>query len=522
MIGSGLGGLTTAALLAKHAGKRVLVLERHYTPGGFTHVFKRPGYEWDVGLHYVGEMDVRSGLSMLFDDVTGGAVQWARMPDCYDRVIIGDRAFDLVRGREAFVETLARSFPSERASIAEYLSLILAAGKTGLPFFVERALPRSLSALIGPAMRRPFLRFAARTVDDVLRPVLRDPLLFDVLTAQLGDYGLLPREASFAIHALAGAHFVDGAFYPVGGPSTIADGAIGVIEQNGGALFTNAKVARIVLEEGRACGVEMEDGARIDAPAIVSDAGVPATYFDLLPRSIAEESGLATRLRNVGPSTAHLCLHLGFTKSASELGLDGTNLWIYAPGDREEAFARFANDPEAPIPLAYVSFPSAKDPQFEERHPGRATVEIITLTRMDWFERWQRTRWMKRGDAYEELKERMTERLLEMLFRERPQLRPHLDHAELSTPLSTRHFTGHAQGEIYGLAHTPARFLLPLRAETDIEGLYLSGADLASCGIAGAALGGMISAASILRRDLRSLLRTSVFVRKPQDERRAA
>ena len=56
VIGSGIGGLGAAALLAKHAGKRVLVLERHYVAGGFTHAFHRPGYDWDVGVHYIGQV----------------------------------------------------------------------------------------------------------------------------------------------------------------------------------------------------------------------------------------------------------------------------------------------------------------------------------------------------------------------------------------------------------------------------------------------------------------------------------
>jgi all-trans-retinol 13,14-reductase len=75
VIGSGIGGLTAAVLLGAHAGKRVLVLERHYEAGGFTHTFRRPGYEWDVGLHYIGQMqDERSTVRRAFDHITGGRV----------------------------------------------------------------------------------------------------------------------------------------------------------------------------------------------------------------------------------------------------------------------------------------------------------------------------------------------------------------------------------------------------------------------------------------------------------------
>jgi all-trans-retinol 13,14-reductase len=62
VIGSGIGGLTVAALLAKE-GEKVLVLERHYTAGGFTHVFTRKGYEWDVGIHHIGECKDRTAPS---------------------------------------------------------------------------------------------------------------------------------------------------------------------------------------------------------------------------------------------------------------------------------------------------------------------------------------------------------------------------------------------------------------------------------------------------------------------------
>ncbi len=515
VIGSGIGGLTTASLLARYGDKRVLVLEQHYTPGGFTQVFRRPGYEWDTGLHYVGEMGEGAQLLAIVDQVTGGEVRWARMPECYDRVFVGSRAFDLVAGREPFVDTLAAEFPGQREAIRDYVRAITRTSRRCRPYFVDRMLPAALSATVGPLLRARFSRMAERTVEDVLRPIVRDPLLFDVLTAQCGDYGLTPREASFVIHAMVGGHFIDGGYYPVGGPSAIAPAAARVIASSGGAVYTNASVDRVVIDGGRATGVRMRSGQVIEAPIVISDAGVPATFFKLLSAREANATGLPKKIREVGPSSAHLCLHLGFRHTDAELGLEGTNLWIYADGDHEEAFARFAEDPEAPIPLAYVSFPSAKDPSFQSRHPGRATVVVITFARMEWFARWDRTRWMRRGSRYEAFKASLSSRLLDIVLRRLPQLRGKIDHMELSTPLSTRFFTGHEAGEMYGLAHTPARFRLPIRAETAIPGLYLTGADLAVCGVGGATIGGAVCAGAILRRELLSLARRRVFVRRP-------
>jgi phytoene dehydrogenase-like protein len=144
---------------------------------------------------------------------------------------------------------------------------------------------------------------------------------------------------------------------------------------------------------------------------------------------------------------------------------------------------------------------------------------VITLARMEWFAEWEKTRWMKRGKDYAELKEHFSARLLDVLYEHRPQLRGRLQHSELSTPLSTRHFTSYPEGEMYGLAHTPERFKLPLSAETPIPGLYFAGQDLVSCGVAGALFGGGVCAAAILRGELRALLRRRSPFRAPTTSR---
>ena len=98
VIGSGIGGLTTAAFLARAENKRVLLLERHYTAGGFTHTFRRPGFEWDVGVHYIGGVN-RDGshLRKIFDYITDGELKWADMGEVYDRIVIGDREYEFVK-----------------------------------------------------------------------------------------------------------------------------------------------------------------------------------------------------------------------------------------------------------------------------------------------------------------------------------------------------------------------------------------------------------------------------------------
>src|ERR1017187_10171422 len=102
-VGSGIGGRGAAALLPQRAGKRVLVLERHYTAGGFTHVFRRPGYEWDAGVHYIGGVnDPASPVRATFDHITEGRLGWNPMADVYDRMLIGDRRYDFPTGLERF------------------------------------------------------------------------------------------------------------------------------------------------------------------------------------------------------------------------------------------------------------------------------------------------------------------------------------------------------------------------------------------------------------------------------------
>jgi all-trans-retinol 13,14-reductase len=499
IIGSGIGGLTTAALLSE-LGWRVAVLEQHYTAGGATHSYERNGYEWDVGVHYIGDMGGATMSRRLMDFLTQGNVAWAPMAAHYDRFFIGDRTYDAVAGVAEFRDNLLAHFPREAAAIDRYLELLREVSRGMRTFTFDRTLPAWAAALAGPILRRRLPANFRRTTWDVLSEITSDRELIAVLTGQWGDLGLPPKRSSFVVQALIARHYMHGGFYPVGGAWRIGEAILPRIRAAGGEVFTYARVNEVLLRDGKVSGVRMADGHEIDCKVVISDAGAINTFTKLLPAQSVQEHGYDKLLATVKPSIGHLGVYIGLKETAQELGLPKTNYWIYPGGnDYDGALDRFLQNPHGPFPVVYVSFPSAKDPSFEQRYPGRATIEIVAPAPYEIFERWSGSTWGKRGDEYDALKQSYGERLLEHLYDKLPQVRGRIDYWEVSTPLSMQHFCGYGRGELYGLDHDPERFRQDwLRPRTRIKGLWLTGQDVMSCGVAGAMMGGMASAAAVV------------------------
>jgi all-trans-retinol 13,14-reductase len=502
VIGSGIGGLTTAALLAE-LGWRVAVLEQHYTAGGATHSYDRAGYEWDVGVHYIGDMGTRTTVRRMMDFLTQGNLAWAPMDAHYDRFFIGDNVYDAVAGREAFRDNLVGYFPREAAAIDRYLELLSEVSRGMRSFALDRTLPPWAAAVAGPLLRRRLPKSFDRTTWEVLSELTDDPELIAVLTGQWGDMGLPPKRSSFVVQALIARHYLHGGFYPVGGAWRIAETILPRIRASGGEVFTYARVAEILVRDGRARGVRMADGHEIEARCVISDAGAINTFARLLPPDVSRAHGYDALLPKVKPSIGHLGVYIGLQATAAELGLPKTNFWIYPNNDYDGTLAQFEADPTGRFPVVYLSFPSAKDPDFERRHPGRATIEIVAPAPYEIFAPWAGKTWGKRGDDYEALKESYGERLLEQLYDKVPQVRGRVDYWEVSTPLSMQWFCGWERGELYGLDHDPSRMQQGwLRPRTRVPGLWLTGQDVMSCGVTGAMMGGVAAATAVagLRR----------------------
>ena len=506
LIGSGPGCLTAASLLSRVAGKRVLILEKHYTPGGFTHVFKRKGYEWDVGVHYLGEFHREKSMSArLMRYLCNDKLQWEELGEVYDKIIFGNEVFEFKKGKEVFKQTLKGYFPDEKSAIDKYIDLVYQVQLAARNFFMEKGLSGIPRKLASKTMRKDFLALSGKTTLDVLGSLTNNQKLIAVLTGQYGDYGLPPGRSSFAMHAMVAKHYLNGACFPVGGCERIFETIARPIVEAGSEIFTNAAVEEILLSKGKCMGVRMAGGYEVTAPAVISGIGIHNTFRHLIKETFPQQAGYMAQVDKLKASTSHIALYLGFEEPPEALGLERPNFWIYPEGgyDHDQNIKRYLEDPDSEFPMVYVSFPSAKDPDWLRRYPGKSTVDVITMAPHAWFWKWAGTRWMKRGEDYEAYKEKLSNRLLEKVFTYLPQLKGKVAHGELSTPLSTKNFCSYSQGEIYGIEHSPQRFESPiLRPSTPIKNLYLTGQDIASCGIAGAMMSGVITASAMEKKNL--------------------
>jgi all-trans-retinol 13,14-reductase len=499
VIGSGIGGLANAALLSK-LGKKVCVLEQHYTAGGFTHSYERNGYEWDVGVHYIGEMQrPQSPLRRIFDVISDGQLKWAPMDPCYDRIIIGGRRYDFVAGKENFAAELKKHFPDEAVAIDRYIQLVRKVSRSMQRFFFAQAMPPAFGRVYNRVRRWLVPKETTMTVRAVLSSLTKNEELIGVLTGQWGDYGMVPAEATFLMHAAVAKHYFDGGNYPIGGSWKMAETILPVIRAAGGEVFTYARVKEILIKDNRATGVIMDNGDRLFADSVVSSVGARLTFEQLLPEAQRQKHAYPEKLKKVKPSGSSLCLFLGFKGSAADLKLPKTNLWIYPTPHHEQNVQGFTGNPDGDFPLLYISFPSAKDPEWNRHYPGKSTVQVITMAPYAWFEQWRGSTWNQRGGDYDAFKEKLAQRMLKELYRQMPQLESALDFYELATPLSTEWFHLYDRGEIYGLDHDPQRFHQDwLHPVTPVKGLYLTGQDVVTAGVGGALMGGVLSTAAML------------------------
>ncbi|GAB4362189.1 MAG: NAD(P)/FAD-dependent oxidoreductase [Methylohalobius crimeensis] len=473
VIGAGIGGLTAGALLAR-AGRSVLVVERHDRPGGYLHGFCRRGYRFDAGVHSVGGCAEtgpfhRRALGMLVECL--GLRERVRfLPvDPVARVCFPDLEIAIPQGLETLQANLTEAFPNEYRNLTAFLTL------------AEELADEAARAAAGlPGRWRWLPRYRHATLAEVLAEYLDDSRLQAVLGALWPYMGLPPGQLSFLYWALMFIGYVaDGAGYCQGSFQRLADGLAETIETAGGEMLYRIGVRSIALEDGRAAGVITDNGQKIRAPVVISNADLLQTFQHLLPADRVPGRYLS-RLRGLQPSTSVFVVYAAAKSKRIDPGWHES--FHYAHFDHRRHFrATCAGDPD----WLSITVPTHTDASLAPE--GTHLLMLTTLAPYA-----LRGSWRTHKDVYRN-------RLLEMAERRLPGLQANLLLTEAGTPRTMERYTLNHHGAAYGWAPTP-RQIGPGRpaVRTPLEGLYLAGHwSTPGGGVYGAALSG-ISAAQVV------------------------
>ncbi|MEU7962695.1 FAD-dependent oxidoreductase [Streptomyces sp. NPDC049097] len=482
VIGSGMGGLAAARTIAQFGGKRVLVLEQHYTLGGMTHEFSRAGrYRFGTGLHY---MSASAGPFLGF--MTDGRAQLSPLPDEYDALHFPGFDFAVPATKERFRARLKEQFPAEADAIDGFFRTTrwAMAGLTARNVFAS--FPAGLRKASARLIERLFPS-TYRSVRDQVARSFRDPRLQAVLAARWGLYGTPPASSAFGYHAAVPlTFFMEGTAHPVGGPQELNRVVLEILQRYGVVLRTRQTVHEVVVEDGRVAGVDVEDTAtgrryRVRTNTVVSAAGVRNTYALI---------GESHQLADLPEERSAVMLFLGLDRSPAEFGLRGENHWFMPDLDDHDSIHRPPGEG-----TLYVSFASLNNPAARFH-----TVELLELVDPKVVDQWRGTPETERPDSYRTFKDELTRRLLDRLEERWPGFRETVAFAELATPLSFETYQHSVLGSFYGLAATPQR-LRSARAgcRTPVKGLFVAGQDAWGSGVVGALAGGLMAANAVLK-----------------------
>jgi len=496
VIGSGIGGLGIASILAQKRNAKVLVLEANSVPGGCMHCHEIDGYEFNSGVDSIGDMDPTIGRGIYrptVDYITGDQLQWAKMPDVHEVCSFGEQTFDWFSSPEKNIEWVKRLFPGE-GDIDAYYDLEAKIEWSAWAFAVTCLLPNWMPESTREGFYGTFGGKWRNLMLQTTADVFRDQLGFSdrlaaIFSYMYGNHGRTPQHAPFAFHAVNLFHYRYGAYYPVGGPGQIIECIVPIVAKAGGQVAVDCPVDEIIIDGGVAKGVRLEDGTEIRAPLVISDASAYVTFMDLMDRQISTDHGYAQRFETVRPSPAHLYLLLGYDEA---IDLPKQIFWHMPEYDGIDAYDLDAADnlykDEARFDGmgGYLLSPSSRDPVYAERYPDRSTVIVLAEAPHAWVDEYKEDPEFKK-----QLDEGVTEHLTKIVHRHMPQLKektPTLVRAGLPIGCNPRAW----QGSSYGLAPTKERFTRDahwLRPKTTIKNLYMTGQDAFTMGFCGSMLG---------------------------------
>jgi phytoene desaturase len=458
VVGSGIGGLTAAGLLAR-AGKSVLVLESHDRPGGYTHGFKRKKYHFDSGVHLIsgcGSQGYRGGqviYKVLQALAVEEAIQFINI-DPFSHVYFPGLDAALPQSIEVFVDTLTRMFPAEQQGLHALTRLCLqVAEEITIADEVMAEMDYDRAQQLFPAL----FKYRKATLADVANQFIKDPKLLAVFASNWPYLGLPPSQVSFVYWSpMFIGYMVDGAYYCKGGFQQLANTLVKGLSQCGGEIRFRSPVEKIIIENKRVTGV-MVNGQRLSAPVVISNADIRHTVFEM----IGEHYFPFRFIQKIKKMQHSLSIFVVYI--ATDIDLAALNIahesFCYQDFNHDHNFACTSN---GEITWLSITAPTLVDPELAPA--GQHLLMLTTLLPYQSTESWQQA------------KAEYMETMLRIAGRHIPELEDHILFIEGGSPATMLRYTQNHQGSAYGWDVSPSQ-VGPgrIQNQSPVTGLYFAG-----------------------------------------------
>ena len=447
IIGSGLGGLEVALMMAKE-GRKVLVLERQHQAGGCMQSYRRGRLNFDTGLHYVGGLEEGGQLYDAFESLGLMTLPWMQMDaDCFEEIHIGGRTFRWPQGKKRFINAMKNYFPDEEKGLDLYGELLDCTDE---------------------------LWMQKTNAWEYLTSIISDPLLLQVLSAPATCKMELRKETLPLFTYVHGiAPFIESSWRLAGDGNMLVSCLVEQIRAYGGEVLTDKDVVSLKEEDGRIVQALCADGTSYEADFFVSNAH-PAVTCSLVGESALMKKVFRRRM-GMQPNTFGIfTLHLQLRSSS--LPYFNHNKLVFAEPDCWD----MAVDKSLAVKGIMMS---ARIPE-----KGENVVNIDILTPMLWevVEEYDGTKLFHRPKAYKEMKARVAEQCLALAETVIPGLGEMILKTWSSTPLTYKDYNLTPEGSAFGFRKDFSNPMMTIVSpKTQIPNLFMTGQSLMLHGLHG-------------------------------------
>lgn len=448
ILGGGIGGLATAAQLA-HAGRKVLLVERHSAVGGYAHSFEVGGYSFCHQVQYLMGCEPGGPVPRFLDRIGAGDVAFNFMdPEGYDVVLTPKLRFEIPSTLVAFEQRLVERFPAHARGIREYFAVLDRLFREGKAY--EKILNWRHIAK-APLKHAGVIRYIRKTVDQVFDQGKFPEELRVILAGQAGNLAKSPRDASFIMHAGMQTAYSLSAAYPRKGMGDFIARIRGVVDSAPGCrVLTATEVTGLVRDGDRITAVETSAG-RFTAHHVVSNLDPQRTFDLMAPRRVR-------RVRSYDYSDAVFSLYLGLEGlDPARLGFGKRNFWFHSHHDLAREFDDMTVRHRYDEPWVFISTPSLlADPGAIAPKGG---FSLVALTFVD-YAHWKHLE--QRADGSYDLAVKHLKNVffgvLEKHFS--PEIRRHVKVEHVESPREVEAKLAPPRCAVYGAELTPASYSL--------------------------------------------------------------